>query len=262
MVPSGKEYIFRWKKSHDEFLMDHHIWLRHGGRVKGVYRPRNRYIFRRGDKIRIKGEVYVEEYARMPAGSFCSVGAFSQPACYLPNGVKIGRYCSIAGGVKVMGGQHPLDRFTTSTLTYRNDFTHIAAIMGKEWQIKPYATCIGYPEIGNDVWIGDDAVLKGNIIIGDGAVIAANSVVTKNVPPYSIVAGVPAKVIKYRFPQDIISELIRLQWWNYRFVDLPDNQHCDDISYFIRNLSDDIERGNVSTAKYMTFNIGKSLNEL
>lgn len=69
--------------------------------------------------------------------------------------------------------------------------------------------------IGNDVWIGWGVLIKGGVTIGNGAVIGARSVVTKDVPPYAVVAGVPAKVIKYRFEQEKIDLLQQLQWWNW-----------------------------------------------
>ena len=72
-----------------------------------------------------------------------------------------------------------------------------------------------FTTVGNDVWIGQDVVIKGGVKIGDGAVIGARSVVTRDVPPYAVVVGVPAKVIKYRFEQEKIDFLEKLQWWNW-----------------------------------------------
>ncbi len=69
--------------------------------------------------------------------------------------------------------------------------------------------------IGSDVWIGIETLLMPGIKIGDGAVIGAGSVVTKDVPPYAVVGGNPAKVLKYRFPQDIIDELLQIRWWDW-----------------------------------------------
>ncbi|WP_416370947.1 CatB-related O-acetyltransferase [Vibrio cholerae] len=73
--------------------------------------------------------------------------------------------------------------------------------------------------IGNDVWIGQNVSLKAGIKIADGAVIAANAVVTKDVPPYAVVGGIPAKVIKYRFSESEICQLLELKWWNYNYKD-------------------------------------------
>ncbi|MEY0290765.1 CatB-related O-acetyltransferase [Providencia rettgeri] len=264
-MSESTEYTFRWKKIHEEYLIDNKIFLTQGDKskkVKGIYSARNLLFLNRGKKIRIFGDVFAEEYSMMPFRSFCSVGAFSEPGCAFPNGVVIGRYCSISSGVKVMGGHHPYHRFTTSTLTYKREYESIASELGGMWEIKPYNTNIGSPIIGNDVWIADGVVIKGNIRIGDGAVIAANSVVTKDVPPYAIVAGVPAKVIKYRFTESVITELLKLKWWDYKFTDLPNNQNCEDINYFIDNLSLSIEREDIKPVIYKKFNIGKELKAL
>ncbi|WP_347289867.1 CatB-related O-acetyltransferase [Kluyvera georgiana] len=258
-------YSFRWKKSHEEYLMDNKVYLVQGGtskKVKGVYSRRNLLLFNRGEKINIHGDIFAEEFSMMPYRGFCSVDAFSEPACNFNNSVVIGRYCSISSGAKVMGGQHPYNRFTTSRLTYRKEFEKIAKNLGGDWKIKPHETVVSGPVIGNDVWIADGALIKPGVLIGDGAVIAANSVVTKDVPPYAIVAGVPARVIKYRFSKSVINELLELKWWNYKFIDLPDNQYCDDIDYFIKKLSLDIERGNLTPINYNKINLGKALSEV
>ena len=92
--------------------------------------------------------------------------------------------------------------------------------------------------IGNDVWCGRGVIFKSNpdkpLIIGDGAVIAADSVVVKDVPPYAIVGGNPAKIIKYRFPPDVIESLLRIKWWNWSLEKIHDNfQYFNDIEKFI-----------------------------
>ncbi|MEH0873200.1 CatB-related O-acetyltransferase [Pectobacterium cacticida] len=251
---------FRWKKIHEEFILDNKIFLNSRYQVKGVHKTRNIFLFRRGEKIKIKNKIFAEEYSMMPYRGFCSVGAFSQPTGTLPNGVSIGRYCSIAHRVRIMGGQHPIHRFTTSIVTYREEFEDMAKkFFHKEWKIKEFNTELTSPIIGNDVWIGDDAVIKGNVIIGDGAVIASNAVVTRNVPAYSIVAGVPAKVIKYRFSEEVISELLALKWWNYRYVDLPQNSYFDNINDFIINLSKKIDSGDIREYNYRKFELSKIL---
>lgn len=82
-------------------------------------------------------------------------------------------------------------------------------------------------KIGNDVWIGYRAIIPVNVTVGDGAVIAAGAVVTKDVPPYAVVGGVPAKVIKYRFSQDVIEKLLDLRYW-----DRPDEEIKKNINLF------------------------------
>jgi len=93
--------------------------------------------------------------------------------------------------------------------------------------------------IGNDVWIGAQAVIKAGVTIGDGAVIGGNSLVTKDVPPYAIVGGTPAKVIKYRFPEPIINALLELKWWEFdieEIAELPfdDIEGCIEALYAMR----------------------------
>ncbi len=93
--------------------------------------------------------------------------------------------------------------------------------------------------MGNDVWVGSHVLMKGGITIGDGAVIAAGAVVVRDVPPYAIVGGVPAKIIKYRFSQDIIEKLMELKWWS-----LTDDELKRNIIFFQQpNISmNDIEQ--------------------
>ncbi|HGY5131899.1 MAG: CatB-related O-acetyltransferase [Citrobacter sp.] len=247
-------FVFRWTRKHYEFCMDNDIFLNHRG--KKVYKERNLLLFSKGDKIRIEADVIAEQYSTMPVKSFSSVGAFSFPTCYFPGNVNIGRFCSIASNVKIMGGNHPMNRFTTHMLTYNGEFDKYAANeFGQNWVLKPFITKPKNTTIGNDVWIGNDVVLKGGISIGDGAVVAANSVVTKDVPPYAIVAGVPAKIIKYRFESDIIEQLLKIKWWNYNYTDLPDNSKCDDIINFVTEMSTLISNDTIKEKAYKKFNL-------
>lgn len=254
--PGNKVLAFRWTKKHYEFCMDNDIYLSHNG--KKVYKERNLFLFTKGDKVKIEENVIAEQYSTMPVKNFSSVGAFSFPTCRFTGNVTIGRYCSIASHVKIMGGNHPMNRFTTHMLTYNGEFDKFAMQkFDRQWALKPFITQTKSPVIGHDVWIGNDVVLKGGITIGDGAVVAANSVVTKDVPPYAIVAGIPAKVIKYRFASDVIQELLKIQWWNYQYVDLPDNNKCDDIEFFIREMSDNISSGAIQPYRYQKFNLSQ-----
>ena len=94
-------------------------------------------------------------------------------------------------------------------------------------------------KVGNDVWIGTKVIVMGGVTIGDGAVIGAGSIVTKDVPPYAIVAGVPAKIIRYRFSEEIVKELQNIKWWN-----LPEDILKENISLFQKDeiLVSDLEQ--------------------
>lgn len=122
----------------------------------------------------------------------------------------IGNYCSIANDVMCGLGNHPLDRFSTSPIFYkRNNPLNESVVEDGDLSFE-YRRI----SIGNDVWVGAKATILDGVSIGDGAVVAACAVVTKDVPPYAIVAGVPAKVIKYRLPEERIEKLAATKWWD------------------------------------------------
>jgi acetyltransferase-like isoleucine patch superfamily enzyme len=132
---------------------------------------------------------------------------------------KIGRYSSIGSFVRCNPGTHPSDFFTsTSPVFYSVCKKQMGgSLVDQSWfeEIKYADDDHRFPIIiGNDCWIGDGVFFTGGITIGDGSIVLAHAVVTKNVPPYAIVGGVPAKVIKYRFEEDTIRLLHQVQWWN------------------------------------------------
>lgn len=121
--------------------------------------------------------------------------------------LKIGRFCSIAEGVKIhLAGQHATDWVTT----YPFD-----VLFEKAAQFNGYPKSKGDVVIGHDVWIGTEAMIISGIRIGNGAIIGARSVVTKDVEPYSVVAGNPARHLRYRFDADTIASLEEIAWWNW-----------------------------------------------
>lgn len=120
----------------------------------------------------------------------------------------IGKFCSIASNVKIVLGWHPVDLITTHPAFYSNNKSFTT--FSKKNYFKEYKSVI----IGNDVWIGEEVMIPGGVKIGDGAIIAARSVVTKDIPPYTMVGGIPAKIIKYRFNSDEITILLDFKWWD------------------------------------------------
>ena len=123
--------------------------------------------------------------------------------------VQIGQFCSIGGYGQIGGGMHPTDTVSTSPC-----FLSGKSTAGRHFARIPY-TASETVVIGNDVWIGAGAYIKAGVHIGDGAVIAAHAVVTHDVEPYSIVAGVPAKEIRKRFDADTAARLRELKWWDW-----------------------------------------------
>ena len=138
----------------------------------------------------------------------------------------IGNYCSISWDVSIGALNHPMSRISTNAFTYRKMF----GIVKENKEIYNMKTIIG-----NDVWIGCNAVILAGVTVGDGAVIAAGAIVTKDVEPYSVVGGVPAKHIKYRFDKKTIKELEKLKWW-----ELDDEMIKKNISLFEKDLNNDI----------------------
>jgi virginiamycin A acetyltransferase len=131
----------------------------------------------------------------------------------------IGKFCALARGITFImnGANHKLDGFSTYPFQ----------IFGNGWEnVTPQAGELPYKGdtvIGNDVWIGYEAVVMPGIQIGDGAIVAAKSVVVGNVPPYTIVGGNPAKPIRQRFEDDVIQSLIEVAWWNWDIAKITRN---------------------------------------
>lgn len=143
----------------------------------------------------------------------------------------IGKYCSIADNVTIfLGGNHRIDWVSTYPFNVLSDCFPIAK------EITGHPSSKGDVVIGNDVWIGEGVVILSGVSIGDGAVIGTRAVVTKDVPPYAVVVGVPAKIKKYRFPAEYIEKLEKISWWEWsdEKVNLNVKSLCNnDIEKFI-----------------------------
>lgn len=154
-----------------------------------------------------------------PAG-FMPLGAYSYCRGLFGPVDRIGRYCSIASGVSIMGDDHPMDHVSTSPVLYNTQ--EFQNLTGRSLPATlPHFDGAARPvTLGDDVWIGQDVLLRGGISIGTGAVIAARAVVTRDVPPYAIVGGLPARLIRMRFPEALIAKLLASRWWDYSAADL------------------------------------------
>ena len=138
----------------------------------------------------------------------------------------IGKFCSIACGAKFL--------FNSSNHTLSSMSTYAFPLFYEEWNLDVKNITDAWDNkgdivIGNDVWIGYEAVIMAGVSIGDGAIIGARAVVTKDVPPYTIVGGVPAKFIRKRFSEEVIADLIEIKWWNWTIEKIT--EHINAIQY-------------------------------
>ena len=158
----------------------------------------------------------------MQKHSFCGYN------CEISNAL-IGSFCSIANNVTIGGGMHPIEWVSTSPVFYEGrDSVKAKFSEHKRDSIKTI-------NIGHDVWVGQNAIIKQGVNIGNGAIIGMGSVVTKDVPPYMIVGGIPAKKIRYRFNEETISFLQDIKWWEFTDKELNHiAKYFNNIDRFIK----------------------------
>jgi len=201
---------------------------------------------------------YLGSLKNVELGAFTYLGRDN----YIENTI-INRYCSVAKSVNVGHGNHPINWLSSNPFGYQQSFR---ISTGKLFPYNEEYSEYVVPEenrssvkkdvykektiIGNDVWIGVGALVLPGINIGDGAIIGGGSVVTKDIPPYAIAVGNPAKVIKYRFSEEIIKQLLSLEWWQYAPWDLHKFEiKFYDIELAIKEIEERVYYGDLQPYK-------------
>ena len=159
---------------------------------------------------RLEGEEYCSQTLRRIFKDYhgVEIGLYSHGGCFVPGQFQrftsIGRYCSMAKSLRAMNRNHPLEYKSTHGFFFNPALKYCSEDKINYIPLK----------IGNDVWIGHNAIIMPNVKnIADGAVIAAGAVVNKDIPPYAVAVGNPARVVRFRFSKEIIEELIASRWW-------------------------------------------------
>ncbi len=161
--------------------------------------------------VRLYGSAKIRSKSSLGAFSFINTGTT------MFRGTKIGRFCSVGKNCEIGAFDHPIDWLSSSPFQYNMKMHFPAYITGfPQVSIKRP----GSTHIGNDVWIGSMVIIKRGVTIGDGAIVAGGAVVVKDVPPYAIVGGVPAKILKYRFDEETVQKLLDLKWWDLPYEKL------------------------------------------
>lgn len=186
-----------------------------------------------GDEIAFRKRLAVEPYVGFHAGRHLfQMGYMSYSNSELPLDIEVGRYCSIAAGVTCIDYDHPYRCLSTSVFSHDAGTDLVLRAVRDFLPPGSRPRFVPNPQkppvrLGHDVWIGQNAALRAGISIGTGSIVAANAVVTRDVPPYSIVGGNPARLIRPRFEPALAAALAATQWWKYNWTDFHDLDIAD-----------------------------------
>lgn len=222
IVKSGKAASLIVQAKHIDVLHDHRIFTARSGKSTDSW-------MKIGKTILVHPKISCEPYSEFQVGQlFHSMGAFSFSRSSLGPGVNVGRYSVMANKVSLMEHEHPTDRLTFANIDYKTGHSCYTAavedsgreaLSGAPWKNLPPPAV----EIGHSTWIGSEVLLKRRLSIGIGSLVAARSVVTRDVPPFTMVAGIPAvprgNFDGFRYPTELRERLVASRWWEYRFTD-------------------------------------------
>ena len=186
----------------------------------------------------IRGPLYLSKNTQlgpdMVAGKYTGVNE----SCFIARGT-IGSYCSIGARTSINPFNHPTDWLSIHEFQYHPKSYDWVEEYREFSRLERTADMFRTATVGSDVWAGHHVNIMGGVTVGDGAIIAAGSIVTKDVPPYAIVAGAPATIKRLRFPEATVERLLRLKWWELELCDLSglpfrDIERCLDMIEAIR----------------------------
>ncbi len=248
--------IITINQAHLDFLEKNRIFLNGTGDFKNAW-------LKVGQQYKTTKTI-VEPYSASYCGpSLSSTGSFTYTKSVFHPSIKIGRYCAIAAKVMLMPADHPMDRLSTCGFDYSGNpiFSSFENDNGLIFEKTTVNHKSGLPVIENDVWIAHDVIIKRGVTIGTGAIIGMRSIVTKDVPPYAIVAGSPATVKRYRFDEITVERLLLSKWWKYAFTDFRELNTLDP-NEFLDQLDELKQMGRINPFAPPSINIEEKFIEL